>query len=55
MKKEINMFIKKETNNEIKPGSFATHDRINTDPNGTWTGVNSENQYEQPIQDADDL
>lgn len=27
---------------------------INTDPNGSWTGV-AENPLEKPVQDADDL
>ena len=35
--------------------SFAATGRINTDPDGTWTGVNTEDAYEKPIQDADDL
>ena len=29
--------------------------RINTDPNGSWTGVATEDPYEKPVQDADDL
>lgn len=29
--------------------------QINTDPNGSWTGVATDNPYEVPIQDVDDL
>ena len=29
--------------------------RINTDPLGSWTGVPTDDPYEKPIQDADDL
>ena len=56
MKREINMIkkkIKKEQGSE--PISFAADGRINTDPNGMWTGVSTENEYEKPIQDVDDL
>ena len=28
--------------------------RINTDPNGSWTGV-PDDPYEKPVQDVDDL
>ena len=28
---------------------------INTDPFGSYTGVNTEDKYEIPVQDADDL
>lgn len=28
---------------------------INTDPNGSWTGVVTDNPYETPVQDVDDL
>lgn len=28
---------------------------INTDPLGSWTGVPTDDPYEKPIQDADDL
>lgn len=28
---------------------------INTDPDGSWTGVPSEFPYEVPVQDVDDL
>ena len=29
--------------------------KINTDPFGSWTGVPTDDPYEKPIQDADDL
>ena len=55
MKKEINMLNKhlKEKGNASL--SFATNDKINTDPDGMWTGVCTENQFEKPVQDVDDL
>ena len=28
---------------------------INTDPNGSWTGVVTDNPNEMPVQDVDDL
>jgi hypothetical protein len=28
---------------------------INTDPFGSYTGINTEDKYEIPVQDADDL
>ena len=28
---------------------------INTDPLGSWTGVPTDDPYEKPVQDADDL
>ena len=34
---------------------FSTRDSINTDPFGSWTGVCTDDPYEKPIQDADDL
>lgn len=56
MKKEINMLKnKKNTDETSKQLSFAADNRINTDPDGMWTGVSSENKYEEPIQDVDDL
>ena len=42
---------KREYNNEI----FCADPTINTDPNGSWTGVSTDNIMEKPIQDADDL
>ena len=38
-----------------KSRSFSTeYNSINTDPQGSWTGV-PDNPYEKPVQDADDL
>ena len=39
---------------DITP-TFSTKDGINTDPFGSWTGVSTDDPYEKPIQDADDL
>ena len=55
MKIKVNM-IKQDFKKEDKGKySFASDNRINTDPNGTWTGVSTENDKDMPIQDADDL
>ena len=35
--------------------NFSTRGEINTDPFGSWTGVSTDDPYEKPIQDADDL
>ena len=35
--------------------NFSTKDGINTDPFGSWTGVSTDDPYEKPVQDADDL
>jgi hypothetical protein len=59
MKREINM----RKNNKIKPGEFnfnfkaemSTEGRINTDPNGSYTGVCTDDVCDIPVQDADDL
>lgn len=53
MKREANSIKTKQT--EEYTESFATKGSINTDPNGMWTGVNTEDKYEKPIQDVDDL
>ena len=41
-------------NKDIIP-DFSTNNGINTDPFGSWTGVPTDDPYEKPIQDADDL
>lgn len=33
----------------------AFDDDIDTDPQGSWTGVRTDDPYDKPIQDADDL
>ena len=33
----------------------SLEDSINTDPDGSWTGVCTDDPMEKPIQDADDL
>ena len=58
MKKEINMRKQcKEGNSKAQnlPAIMAADNRINTDPDGTWTGVSTENCYDEPVQDVDDL
>ena len=41
-------------NKDIAP-DFSTKNGINTDPFGSWTGVSTDDPYEKPVQDADDL
>ncbi|MBR2344123.1 MAG: hypothetical protein IKA64_07710 [Clostridia bacterium] len=60
MKREINMrrggeghTEKQHTKNE--GAKMSTDERINTDPFGMWTGVPTDDKYEKPVQDADDL
>ena len=55
MKKEINM--RKELTKKEKGSAFnlKADSAINTDPYGSYTGVSTDNKYERPIQDADDL
>ena len=64
MKREINMrYVHKDTKADGKEscdkvyckGADMSGDRINTDPLGMWTGVPTGEQYEEPVQDADDL
>ena len=45
---------------DIKKHSFVNMmndelDEIIVDPQGSWTGVPSDDPYDKPIQDADDL
>lgn len=45
---------------DIKKHSFVNMkndelDEIIVDPQGSWTGVPTEDPYDKPIQDADDL
>ena len=40
------------TNNEA---ANTSENRIITDPFGSWTGVPTDDKYEMPIQDVDDL
>ena len=41
--------------NDNIASEFSTKGSINTDPLGSWTGVPTDDPYEKPIQDADDL
>ena len=59
MKREVNM-IYNGYKNEKKQGTDlqkkrGEEERINTDPFGSWTGVPTDDVYEKPIQDVDDL
>ncbi len=49
MKRENN------TKNKIKAYDNPDKESINTDPFGSWTGIDTENRYEEPVQDVDDL
>ena len=64
MKKEINMRKKPIDKAEkgIKEGIAALHKvnmqadgRIITDPLGSWTGVPTDDVFDTPVQDVDDL
>ncbi|MBQ8371970.1 MAG: hypothetical protein IJX38_03420 [Clostridia bacterium] len=62
MKKEINMrrapdHIPTKSKNVACEGSRMRADNsINTDPNGSYTGVPTSGEpYEKPVQDVDDL
>ena len=37
------------------PADMCADSRINTDPNGMWTGVPTDTLDELPVQDVDDL
>lgn len=58
MKKEINMIKSKTQSGKYSSTSRKSdydHDKIITDPFGSWTGVDVDNKYDKPIQDVDDL
>ena len=63
MKRELNMRCHfngdKNKNEAVKIGekdkSTPVQSRIDTDPLGMWTGVPTENPFDKPVQDADDL
>ncbi len=61
MKREINMRSNcKDKNGEqgsVIKGSpdVKTDSKIDTDPFGSWTGVSTEDPYDKPVQDVDDL
>lgn len=46
---------KKEKRVENAPSKMSTDGTINTDPNGMWTGVVTDNALDDPVQDVDDL
>lgn len=54
MKNEKNTTKNKIKKQELNALIEDENKRINTDPNGSWTGV-PDNPKEVPIQDADDL
>ena len=56
MKREVNMRIDTKKNTiKNKNREEEKRDSIITDPFGSWTGVNVDDCYEKPVQDADDL
>ena len=52
MKKEENSNKNKK---EKLPSEKESRSSINTDPFGSYTGVDTENKYDIPVQDVDDL
>ena len=46
---------KKKSPDKKKSCDWCDAPAINTDPQGSYTGVNTEDKYELPVQDADDL
>ncbi len=56
MKREVNMRKPDTKLTMSKAGAdMRSDERINTDPNGMWTGVSTEYTFEPPVQDVDDL
>lgn len=52
--------MKKEEKNQKRSlnktgADMKTDSAINTDPFGSYTGVDTENEYDVPVQDVDDL
>lgn len=45
----------KKNQDKLKRIDWSEADKINTDPLGSYTGVNTEDKMEKPVQDADDL
>lgn len=46
---------KKKSPDKKKRCDWCDAPTINTDPQGSYTGVSTEDKYEPPVQDADDL
>ena len=44
-----------KTANSYKNNNKQDFKSANFDPLGSYTGINSDNEYEKPVQDADDL
>jgi len=59
MKKELNMRREIPKKANVPPleygAQMATEGRIDTDPQGMWTGVPTDELDNRPIQDVDDL
>ena len=55
MKREVNMRHGNNKNVEKKDDKNIKSDTIITDPMGSWTGVVTDNIYDEPVQDVDDL
>ncbi len=50
----VSAIAKKASKSKNKSDFTTAYNSINTDPQGSWTGV-PEDPYDKPIQDADDL
>ncbi len=50
-----NLKDKNYTKNHKISSEYDFEGRINTDPFGSWTGKATDNIYEEPVQDVDDL
>ena len=56
MKREVNMRKQDLKTTLAKSGAdMRSDERINTDPDGMWTGVSTDSMLEPPVQDVDDL
>lgn len=51
MKREINMHTTSHDNKD----KMKEQERIDTDPFGSWTGTPTDNPFDKPVQDVDDL
>ena len=47
--------MSKHREKSIQTTPLVDFQAVKTDPQGSWTGVPSDNEYETPTQDADDL
>ena len=54
LNKDDDKTLYNEYNNPLK-ALMSIDKSINTDPFGSWTGVPTDNFFDKPIQDVDDL